>query len=190
MLWAAYGVNRPEGGRTAPSALDAQEVDVFVALPEGAYRYEALSVADTVAVMLDGRIAQVGSPEAVYLRPVTAAVAQFLGEALVLSGQAEGGSVRCALGELPLAPAARGAVQVLVRPEQVVVRPLPGGADLRGGAPTARVTDVSFHGHDALVGRVLPQGDAVQSRVPGGWVPRPGDQVGVQVRGEAWLLRG
>lgn len=41
LLWAAYGINRAEGGRTAPSALNAQEVDVFVALPQGAYRYEA-----------------------------------------------------------------------------------------------------------------------------------------------------
>ena len=41
LLWAAFGTNRPEGGRTAPSALDAQEVDVYVALPEGAYRYDA-----------------------------------------------------------------------------------------------------------------------------------------------------
>lgn len=41
LLWAAYGRNRPDGGRTAPSALNAQEVDVFVALPTGAYRYDA-----------------------------------------------------------------------------------------------------------------------------------------------------
>lgn len=41
MLWAAYGVNRDGGGRTAPSALNCQEVDVFVALPAGAYRYDA-----------------------------------------------------------------------------------------------------------------------------------------------------
>jgi len=41
LLWAAWGVNRADGGRTAPSALNAQEVDVFVALPQGAYRYEA-----------------------------------------------------------------------------------------------------------------------------------------------------
>ena len=41
LLWAAYGVNRRDGGRTAPSALNAQEVDVFVALPSGAYRYDA-----------------------------------------------------------------------------------------------------------------------------------------------------
>ena len=41
LLWTAYGINRPEGGRTAPSALNAQEIDVYVALPEGAYLYDA-----------------------------------------------------------------------------------------------------------------------------------------------------
>ena len=41
LLWAAYGVNRPQGGRTAPSALNAQEIDVYVALPSGAYHYDA-----------------------------------------------------------------------------------------------------------------------------------------------------
>jgi SagB-type dehydrogenase family enzyme len=41
LLWAAYGENRSEGGRTAPSALNAQEIEVFVALPSGAYRYDA-----------------------------------------------------------------------------------------------------------------------------------------------------
>ncbi len=41
LLWAAYGINRAGGGRTAPSALNAQEIDVFVALPSGAYRYDA-----------------------------------------------------------------------------------------------------------------------------------------------------
>ncbi len=41
LLWAAYGVNRQDGGRTAPSALNAQEIDVYVALPPGAYLYDA-----------------------------------------------------------------------------------------------------------------------------------------------------
>jgi len=41
LLWAAFGVNRRGGGRTAPSALDAQEIDVYVALPQGAYIYDA-----------------------------------------------------------------------------------------------------------------------------------------------------
>lgn len=41
LLWTAFGVNGPDGHRTAPSALNAQEVDVFAALPSGAYRYDA-----------------------------------------------------------------------------------------------------------------------------------------------------
>jgi SagB-type dehydrogenase family enzyme len=41
LLWAADGINRPEAhGRTAPSALNAQEIAVYVALPSGVYVYE------------------------------------------------------------------------------------------------------------------------------------------------------
>ena len=41
LLWAAAGVNRPDyEGRTTPSAMNSQEIDVYVALPEGLYRYE------------------------------------------------------------------------------------------------------------------------------------------------------
>jgi nitroreductase len=46
LLWAAFGVNRPKGafgkpGRTAASASNSQEIDLYVALAEGVYRYEA-----------------------------------------------------------------------------------------------------------------------------------------------------
>lgn len=46
LLWAAFGVNREKGsfsksGRTAASASNSQEIDLYVALPEGAYLYEA-----------------------------------------------------------------------------------------------------------------------------------------------------
>jgi nitroreductase len=42
LLWAGFGINRPENGhRTAPSAMNSQEVDLYVALPEGVYLYEA-----------------------------------------------------------------------------------------------------------------------------------------------------
>jgi len=40
LLWAADGINRSDGGRTAPSAMNAQEIDVYVALPSGAYLYD------------------------------------------------------------------------------------------------------------------------------------------------------
>lgn len=42
LLWAAFGINRPEtGGRTAPSARNWQEIDIYVTLPEGVYIYDA-----------------------------------------------------------------------------------------------------------------------------------------------------
>jgi len=41
LLWAGFGINRPETGhRTAPSAMNSQEVDLYVALPQGLYVYE------------------------------------------------------------------------------------------------------------------------------------------------------
>jgi SagB-type dehydrogenase family enzyme len=40
MLWAACGVNRPDGRRTAPSAMNSQEIDLYVTLPDGVYLYE------------------------------------------------------------------------------------------------------------------------------------------------------
>ncbi|HWU39514.1 MAG TPA: SagB/ThcOx family dehydrogenase [Candidatus Acidoferrum sp.] len=42
MLWAAYGVNRPEsGGRTAPSANNSQDMDIYVAMADGVFLYDA-----------------------------------------------------------------------------------------------------------------------------------------------------
>ena len=42
LLWAAFGINRPDTGkRTAPSAMNWQEIDVYVAIPEGLYVYDA-----------------------------------------------------------------------------------------------------------------------------------------------------
>ena len=41
LLWAGFGINRPESGsRTAPSAMNSQEIDIYVALPEGLYVYD------------------------------------------------------------------------------------------------------------------------------------------------------
>ena len=41
LLWAAWGLNRPDGHRTAPSASNKQEIDVYVVMAEGAYIYDA-----------------------------------------------------------------------------------------------------------------------------------------------------
>ncbi len=55
LLWAAFGVNRPDGHRTAPSARNAQEIDVYVALREGLYLYDAGAHALKLAVARDLR---------------------------------------------------------------------------------------------------------------------------------------
>jgi SagB-type dehydrogenase family enzyme len=41
LLWAAFGVNRPDGKRTAPSAMNMQEIDIYVATQDGLYLYDA-----------------------------------------------------------------------------------------------------------------------------------------------------
>ena len=41
LLWAAFGINRPDGRRTAPSAMNWQEVSIYVATPEAVYIYDA-----------------------------------------------------------------------------------------------------------------------------------------------------
>jgi nitroreductase len=41
LLWAAWGINRPDGHRTAPSASNKQEIEVYVTLPDGAYVWDA-----------------------------------------------------------------------------------------------------------------------------------------------------
>lgn len=40
LLWAAWGINRPDGRRTAPSASNRQEIDVYVAAPDALYMYD------------------------------------------------------------------------------------------------------------------------------------------------------
>jgi nitroreductase len=56
LLWAADGINRPDSGkRTAPSAVNWQEVDIYVALPEALYLYEAKTHSLTPVVSKDLR---------------------------------------------------------------------------------------------------------------------------------------
>jgi len=41
LLWAAFGINRPDGRRTAPSARNWQEIDIYVATPDGLFQWDA-----------------------------------------------------------------------------------------------------------------------------------------------------
>jgi SagB-type dehydrogenase family enzyme len=57
LLWAANGINRPDGKRTAPSAMNAQAVDIYVIMEEGAYLYDAKAHALNPIVAGDYRAA-------------------------------------------------------------------------------------------------------------------------------------
>jgi putative spermidine/putrescine transport system ATP-binding protein len=107
---------------------------------------EALAVADRVGVMRAGRLEQLGVPADVYLKPVTAFVADFVGLSNRLPGRVDGDTVEVLGTRLPLvSPGAAGpSVTALIRPESVDVDPDPDGpgrvltASFLG--PTSRVT--------------------------------------------------
>ena len=55
LLWAANGINRPNGKHTAPSSMNYQEIDIFVALKSGIYKYDIKGNNLTLVVQGDHR---------------------------------------------------------------------------------------------------------------------------------------
>ncbi len=148
---------------------------------------EAMTMADTLAVMRAGRIVQVGPPHELYRRPVDAWTAGFLGDAVLMAGRRVGDHhVDTVLGRLALAtdatPAPDPTPVVFLRPEQV--RPV---ADASGATPPgveATVVQVTFLGPDATV--VLDvAGIPVPARWPSSLLPAVGDRTRVEVVGPA-----
>ena len=153
---------------------------------------EALSVADRVAALRDGRIVQCAPPQDLYSRPADARLASFIGEANLLEGVVSGVTVKTLLGALPLDPAAAipgaaGQVTVLIRPEQIDIAPNEDGL-------TAHVTSYRYHGHDAVL-CAQPEDDAgvagaapLVVRITGGPHRPVGSAVTLRARGPvfAW----
>ena len=142
---------------------------------------EALSFASQVAVMRQGRFAQVGTPYEVCSRPVDEETALFLGDALVLPAELRGGRARCAIGEISIDdPHAVGQGRVMLRPEQLVISPSP--AD---GQPLT-VRDVDFSGHLSTLTLAMPgQGEPLIVKTVSRQLWRPGAAVRIEVVGEA-----
>ena len=55
VLWSGFGVNRPDGKRTAPSAYNYQDIDIYALMASGAYRYDATNHALTLVSATDAR---------------------------------------------------------------------------------------------------------------------------------------
>jgi iron(III) transport system ATP-binding protein len=169
---------------------------------------EALSIADTVGVMLAGRIAQVGSPEEVYYTPATREVARLIGDGNLLEAHTEAGVIHCSLGKLDhcagcgtLAPAGGlasqpaavegaslppgepcGRCEIFVRAEAIRLKPTEAGAP-PCGRPEATVEETHFFGHDQAAVVRTAEGCRVRVRLGPGDRIRPGDLVRLSVDG-------
>lgn len=139
---------------------------------------EALSLPDSVALLMDGTIVQHGTPADLYRRPTSLANARFIGETVELEGFAGSGIVRTSLGGLhPRLPVDDGEAIVVLRPEQLRLGTGPYGAP-------ARVTTCRFYGADTVVHVQLSDGCAVQIRTPGETCLVEGSAVTVEVVGD------
>jgi iron(III) transport system ATP-binding protein len=153
---------------------------------------EALSFCDTVGVMHAGAIEQIDTPEKAYMEPRTSFVAQFLGRANLLRGDARGDEADTELGRIPISPAASGSVLVSLRPEHLTLVPVAGGPPANAAArinhAPAEIISREFRGHD-LTYRVRLRGTdyLVHTDYTGDFAP--GTAVHILPRRPAVVLR-
>jgi iron(III) transport system ATP-binding protein len=111
---------------------------------------EALSFADQVAVMREGRLPQVGAPRALYLQPGDRVTAEFLGEAIVMPAAVADGWAECALGCIAVDDRQRrGPAQIMLRPEQVSLARVPSDGSAKASGPGAvfgEIVEIEFGG--------------------------------------------
>ncbi len=134
---------------------------------------EALGIADKIAVIRNGELQQVGTPEDIYYSPTTTFVANFVGHADFIPGLVSGCVLQTEIGVFPcpreLAP---GPVTVMIRHEAVMSKP---------GGILATVEEREFLGGEILYRLRLPSGATIhlEQRRPVHWPV--GHQVPVQV---------
>jgi iron(III) transport system ATP-binding protein len=168
---------RVETRQAVSAALAASDATALLVTHD---QSEALAMGVEVAVLRGGVFAQIAAPEILYRQPVDIAMARFVGEAVILPGTVRGGVAICALGRLPVTHAAvDGPASVMVRPEQIRFL-----SKINADAPRAKVTGITFYGHDASVLLELEAcAQRVVSLVPGYRAPMAGEEVHLSVEG-------
>jgi spermidine/putrescine ABC transporter ATP-binding subunit len=114
---------------------------------------EALTLADRIVIMRNGKLEQIGTPQEIYSRPVSRFVAGFIGASNFLRGRVagrEGGTTLVALAggarvTVPGAASAVGEVTVAVRPEAISVHPAAAGEDGPNSTP-AVIEQIIYRG--------------------------------------------
>lgn len=144
---------------------------------------EALSIADLVAVMRQGKCVQVSDPMSLYQYPTDINVAKFVGDAIVLPAVVANGSIHSRFGTLALAGGCATdskSATIMIRPEQFVVSP-PNEQQFGG-----HVLKTIYYGHNALVHlKTEDQWGAqeIQMRVSGARTFSPGEYLGLKIEG-------
>jgi iron(III) transport system ATP-binding protein len=148
---------------------------------------EALSIADQVAVMRDGRFTKIGTPQEVYRHPDDRFTAEFLGDCVLLPCTVVDGAAECALGRLPIHGAATtGPATVMLRPEQLIATPDDPSAE---AASLATVLASEFRGHDVLLTVDLGHdAGAITVRQHSVAPPAVDSKVRIRVSGDAVVL--
>ena len=146
---------------------------------------EALSYADQVAVLRDGRLVQAGSPQSLYLAPRDRETALFLGDAVMLPAIIRNGHADCALGHVAVDSEHQGKVEIMLRPEQIRVV-----TDSSEQPYGGRVVEVDFGGATCTVavsldGVALPPILIKTSSVA---LPSRGDRVRLEIAGKAHVF--
>ncbi len=172
---------------------DAGVTSILVTHDQG----EALSFADQVAVMFEGRLAQAGRPLDLYLKPRDAAVATLLGESIVLPAQLADGRATCVLGNIAVEDRARsGPARIMLRPEQVQFTEVAAemvqsaaACSTDGDACLAAVTQTDFAGSNCSISLRLLCGAAGNGDGPAVDVPLRVRCAGVQMPAVGAIVR-
>lgn len=140
---------------------------------------EAMFMADRIALMREGQLVQLGTPEELYLKPADPFVATFLGEVNRLPARIREGWAVSVIGSAPARGLPEGsAAELLLRPEGL--RVLPAGAE---GSTLAEVEACRLLGATTLVHMAVADGAGgvlhLHARLPPGAVLSRGQQVGV-----------
>ncbi|CAM5775488.1 Fe(3+) ions import ATP-binding protein FbpC [Labrys miyagiensis] len=170
--------------KAVASLLEAEGVTTILVTHD---QTEALSFAHQVAVLSEGRLAQAGPPHDLYRRPRDRRTALFLGEAVLMKGEAGVGWVDCALGRLPAGTHGhRGMVEIMLRPEQIKFTPVEQDADQ---GCLARVVEIEFGGAlRAVTVELLSESLRLRITGTGLDLPPTGSRVRLNVAGPAHVF--
>jgi iron(III) transport system ATP-binding protein len=145
---------------------------------------EAMSFADQLVVLREGRLVQAGRPRDLYLRPVDAVTAAFLGPSIVLDAELGGGAARSVLGTVPLPEeqhSCTGRARILLRPVQLHLT-----ADSDGAWALTTVALVGASAQVTVEHIAQPQTLSFETAAQD--VPSVGSLARIDVSGTAWAL--